>query len=317
VTGDDGTSLTVVSPVYGCAECLPELVARIHEAFDGEKDLEVLLVCDRSPDDSWSVIGRLAEQYPFVRGLLLAKNVGQQHAVSAGLDHARGDITVVLDCDLQDRPEDAVKLVASVRDGAHIAVAESPFRGNSSRSRTLVRRLYFRVLDLLDESGSRRHQTHSFFALSRTAREAFCSYSERLRQVSVILRDLGFDPVFVAVEHEERRDASSSYRFRDRANLAFEGFVLYGSRVLKYLILLSFAMFLVTVGVAVTMLSRQLLGGESLPGWFSTFQLLLLITSIQLLSLGVTGLYLHSILTELRARPPYLIAAVTPTRGAR
>lgn len=303
--------LSIVSPVYGCDRYLPELIDRTLQTFGDDFDLEIVLVCDRSPDGSWSVIKDLAGEHPCVQGLLLAKNVGQQHAMSAGIDHATGDITVVLDCDLQDRPEDARRLVEEIERGAHIAVGQSTFRGRSSWMRTLTRKVYFRILDLLEPAGAERHRTHSFFALSSTARVAFCSYSERLRQVSVILRDLGFDPVYVDVDHEERRDATSSYSIRDRINLAFEGFVLFGSRVLKYLILLSFGLFAATVGVAVTMLLRFLMGGSSLPGWFSTVQLLLLITSIQLLSLGVTGMYLHAILTELRRRPPYVVAERT------
>ena len=305
--------LSIVSPVYGCSQYLRELVERLCLTFSTDYELEIILVCDRSPDDSWLVIRRLAEADPRVIGLLLAKNVGQQHAVSAGLDHATGGITVVLDCDLQDRPEDAKRLVEAIEEGAHIAIGQSTFRGRSTWARTFLRRVYFRMLDLLEPSGTQRHQTHSFFALSATARVAFCAYTERLRQVSVILRDLGFAPVFVDVEHEERSDSLSSYNVRDRVNLAFEGFVLYGSRVLKYLIVLSFGLFVAIIGVAAVMLIRLLLGGESLPGWFTTMQMLLLIASIQLLSLGVIGMYLHTVLTELRRRPPYVVAERTST----
>ncbi len=305
--------ISVVSPVYGCERFLTELVERLLQTFEDDYVLEIVLVCDRSPDESWSIIKSLADDHECVRGLLLAKNVGQQHAVSAGLDHATGDITVVLDCDLQDRPEDARRLVEAIEEGAHLAIGQSTFRGRSTWARTFLRRAYFRVLDFLEPTGMQRHQTHSFFALSATARVAFCAYTERLRQVSVILRDLGFSPVFVDVEHEERSDASTSYSIRDRINLAFEGFVLYGSRVLKYLIVLSLGLFVATIGVTMAMLLRFFLGGESLPGWFSTMQLLLLITSIQLLSLGVMGLYLHTVLTELRARPRYVVAERTST----
>ncbi len=304
--------VSVVSPVFGCSRYLPELVERLEKAFSDYSSIEIILVCDSSPDDSWEVIKGLSASRPFVRGVLLAKNVGQHQAISAGMDLASGQITVVLDCDLQDRPEDAARLVCEIDRGAHIAIARSSFRGRSSRRRFLGRWLYFRFLDVLEApTASERHTTYSFFALSATARRAFCLYSERLRHVSIILRDLGFAPVFVEVEHLERRDSGSSYSTRDRVNLALDGFFLYGSRVLKYLVLISFGLFLMTGGVAAFVLLRFVFGGPSLPGWFSTVQLLLIVVSIQLLSLGITGLYLHYVVSELRQRPGYVVAELT------
>jgi len=304
--------VSVVSPVFGCADCLPELVHRIFKAFDSYEGLEVILVCDRSPDESWKVIRELANNDDRIMGLLLAKNVGQQHAVTAGLDHATGRTTVVLDCDLQDSPEDAFGLVQVIEGGGHIAIAESVFRGDGSLFRTTARKVYFRILDFLDVPSSvGRNRTHSFFALSTTARLAVCSYRERVRQLSIILRDVGFEPIYVPVEHGARRNGKSSYSTLDRLNLALEGLLLYGSRVLKYLVVLSFALFLATVSIAAIFLTRQLLGWSSLPGWFSTIQLLLFLASLQLFGLGITGLYLHSILVELRRRPGYVIAETT------
>ena len=304
--------VSVVSPVFGCADCLPELVEEISEAFDGYQYIEIILVCDRSPDRSWQVIRELADRDSRIVGLLLAKNVGQHHAVTAGLDSASGRISVVLDCDLQADPQDAVTLVKVIEGGEHIAIAESASTGQSSKRRIGERWLYYRLINLLDVSSSpQRHGTHSFFALSETARRAVCSYRERLRQLSVILRDVGFDPVYVPIKLRPRRDGPSSYSTRDRLNLAFEGLLLYSSRVLKDLIPVSFVLFFATVIIAAVFMTRYLWGGPSLPGWFSTVQLLLFVSSLQLLSLGVTGLYLHSVLVELRRRPGYVIAETT------
>jgi dolichol-phosphate mannosyltransferase len=312
VTNISEIDISIVSPVYGCAPCLSELVNRLSETFDDYGSLEIILVCDRSPDDSWEVIRELANSDDRITGLLLAKNVGQHQAVSAGLDHATGRTTVVLDCDLQDRPEDALSLVRAIESGGHIAIGESAFRGKESPGRTTARKLYFRLLDFLDgPSSADRNRNHSFFALSTTARLAVCSYRERVRQLSVILRDVGFEPVYIPVTHRSRRKGPSSYSTLDRLNLGLEGLLLHGSRVLKYLILVSFVLFLATVSIAAVFFTRRLFGWSALPGWFSTIQLLLLLTSVQLLGLGVTGLYLHSILVELRQRPIYIIAETT------
>jgi polyisoprenyl-phosphate glycosyltransferase len=317
LTPEADIEVSVVCPVFGCSRHLLELVERLENALSGYPTSEIILVCDRSPDDSWEIIKNLSLSRPWVKGVLLAKNVGQQQAISAGIDLASGEMTVVLDCDLQDRPEDTIKLIRELENGEHIAIAHSRFRGRSSRMRSLGRWLYYRSLDALDsESDSGRHRTSSFFALSSTARRAFCLYSERLRLISIIIRDLGFDPVYVEVEHVERRDSNSSYTTRDRINLALDGFILHGARALKYLILVSFVLFFTTLAVAVFVLLRFVLGDTTLPGWFSTIQLLLTITSIQLLSLGVTGLYLHYVVSELRHRPGYVVAEHTWDRDS-
>jgi len=304
--------VSVVSPVYGCANCLPELVQRTMKCLSHYTNIEIILVCDRSPDDSWQVINRLATQDSRVKGILLSKNVGQHHAISAGIKMATGKATVVLDCDLQDRPEDIPNLLAGLNKGHGVIVAKSSFRGKKGFRRNIPRRLYYTVLDVL--SGNRRGSAHSnisFFALSAAAREAFNAYPERRRHVSAIVRDIGFSFKYVPVEHEERTSNNSSYSTRKRINLAFEGVILHGARVLKYAVVLSLLLFVITVAVISFVVFAKITDSQSLPGWLSTIALLLLVVSIQFLTIGIVGIYLSNILTEVQARPGFLIEETT------
>ena len=308
----DFIDVSVVSPVYGCAHCLPELVRRTITSLSNYGNIEIILVCDRSPDDSWQVIKRLAAEDSRVKGILLSKNVGQHHAISAGIKRATGKATVVLDCDLQDRPEDIQNLLKALREGNGIAVAKSSFRGKRGIRRNLARVLYFKVLDAL--TGTRKGNTHStisFFALSAPARDAFNTYTERQRHVSAIVRDIGFSTKYVPIEHEEIINNSSSYSTRNRINLAFDGVILHGARVLKYAVVLSLLLFVVTFLALGFVIFAKITNSQSLPGWLSTIALLLLVVSIQFLTIGIVGIYLSEVLTEVRARPGYLIEETT------
>jgi len=305
-------NVSVVSPVYGCAKCLPELVQRTIKSLSEYANIEIILVCDRSPDDSWQVIKRLATQDSRVKGILLSKNVGQHQAISAGVKMATGRATVVLDCDLQDRPEDIPNLLAVLGQGHGVAVAKSSFRGKKGFRRKVERRVYYKVLDVL--TGNRKENTHStmsFFALSAATRDAFNTYPEKRRHVSAIVKDIGFSLQYVPVEHEEIADNDSSYSTRKRINLGFEGVILHGARVLKYAVVLSLLFFVVTFAVLGFIILIKLTGGQSLPGWLSTIALLLLVVSIQFLTIGIVGIFLSDILTEVRARPGFLIEETT------
>lgn len=121
--------VSVVSPVFGCQGCLEELVERVLAALRTvRKRGEVLLVDDHSPDGAWERILELAARHPEVRGIRLTRNFGQHYAISAGLENARGAQVVVMDCDLQDAPEEIPRLLAALGGGTEIAFAQRQHR---------------------------------------------------------------------------------------------------------------------------------------------------------------------------------------------
>src|SRR5689334_12920012 len=120
----DTVKISVVSPVYMCAACLRDLCQRLQTVFEQmQVDYEIVLVDDGSPDDSWSTITSLAAKTPQITGLKLSRNFGQHRAIAAGLTHTSGDWIVVLDCDLQDQPEEIPKLFARAQDGFDLVLA--------------------------------------------------------------------------------------------------------------------------------------------------------------------------------------------------
>ena len=119
----DKTHISIVIPVYGCSACLEQLYQRLQKSLTLiTDDFEIILVNDASPDDSWSCIQQLAESDNRVKGVNLSRNFGQHYAISAGLDYARGDWVVVMDCDLQDQPEMIKRLYNKAQEGFDVVV---------------------------------------------------------------------------------------------------------------------------------------------------------------------------------------------------
>src|SRR5690348_9613082 len=124
--------ISVVSPVYCCADCLRTLCARLAETLSTlGKDYEIILVDDASPDDAWPVLRELCAADSRIKAVALSRNFGQHYAIAAGIEHAVGQWVVVLDCDLQDRPEEIARLYAKAREGFDVVFAERETRQDS------------------------------------------------------------------------------------------------------------------------------------------------------------------------------------------
>jgi len=141
--------LSVVVPVYGCSGTLRPLHERLTEVLSGlTGQYEIVFVDDRAGDGAWPILQDLAARDRHVVVCRLSRNFGQQIATTAGLEHARGDYIVVMDCDLQDPPEAIPRLLAAARAGADIVFAKRK-SAYQSGFRTLLGRLYFGLLSLI------------------------------------------------------------------------------------------------------------------------------------------------------------------------
>src|SRR5450759_2102429 len=129
--------ISIVSPVYGCKTCLYELYYRLKETLEKiTPDFEIILVNDASPDGAWDIIVELANKDKRVKGIDLSRNFGQHYAITAGLDRSNGEWVVVMDCDLQDQPEEILKLYDKTKDGFDIVLAKRTNRKDSFVKKT-------------------------------------------------------------------------------------------------------------------------------------------------------------------------------------
>jgi len=170
--------ISVVTPIYRAEGCLEELYRRLLAALTGiTRDFEIIMVEDCSGDRSWEIIQALARRDPRVKGIQFSRNFGQHYGITAGLDHSNGDWVVVMDCDLQDRPEEIPRLYTKAQEGYEVVFAR---RGADGAAKRLSSRLFYRLLSWLAES-EYDARSGNFCIVSRKVVENLRHMREQLR----------------------------------------------------------------------------------------------------------------------------------------
>jgi polyisoprenyl-phosphate glycosyltransferase len=303
------TMLSVVVPVYGCADCLVALHARLTDSVTRITDrYELVFVDDRSVDDAWSVLLRLAAQDEHVRAFRLSRNFGQDAAITAGLAEAGGDWAVVMDCDLQEAPEDIPRLWAAAGEGYDIV--RTTRRGwRHSAFRRWTSRAYRRLTLETDV----RPDYSNLSLLSRRVIDAFLRLHDRDREYMIALDWLGFDSTQVEIEHHERHTGESGYTLRRLIRVALDGMFFRSTVLLRLVVLLGFVVALTGVVVAGFEVADYFIEAHKrVPGYTSLAVLLLVLAGFIIVSVGVVGLYVGRIFEQVKDRPLFLIDQQTP-----
>ncbi len=302
--------ISVVVPVYGCKTCLGELYRQL--AYNLELlagNFEIILVDDRSPDGSWPYIKQLAQEDPRIKGILFSRNFGQHYAITAGLDCARGDWVVVMDCDLQDRPQEIVKLYNKAQEGFDIVVASRAKRKDSFYKRCCSS-LFHKVFDYFTD-GKTDASIANFGIYSRSVINNFIKMRERSRAFPLFINWLGFDSTTVTVEHGARYEGESSYNFSRMMALAISIVIAQSNKPLKLSIkfglLMSFASFL----SGLYFIGKKIFLGIPVPGWTSVIVSIFFIGGLLFANLGIIGIYIGNIFDETKGRPLYIVKETT------
>jgi dolichol-phosphate mannosyltransferase len=300
-------ALSVVIPVYGCKSCLGHLHERIVATLDGLASFEIILVDDRAGDEAWPEIERLVELDPAVCGIRLSRNFGQHAAITAGLSRARGDWIVVMDCDLQDPPEDIPRLYAKALEGHDIVFGKRTHKP-TGRTRRALASLYFRCLGLF--TGTKvEGQYGTFSVISRKVAGALLELQDQDRHYLMMLSWLGFDAAAVDYTPATRYRGRSSYSLPRLIEHALDGVFFQTTVLLRWIVYLGF--FLASLGAllaAYFLIARVV--GQAYPGWTSIFVVTVALSGFIILSTGITGLYIGKVFEQSRGRPVFVIDTV-------
>lgn len=303
--------LSVVSPVYMAEKILPALCERLNAALSRiTPEHEIILVCDGSPDRSWEVMQELVRQYPRLTAVKLSRNFGQHYAMTAGLDLARGQWTVVMDCDLQDPPEAIAALLEHAGAGFDIVVARRIQRQHTWWKRA-TSRAYFKVFSAL--SGFKLDgSVGSFRIMSRSVVDGLCSMRESYRMFAGLVEWLGFRTGFVDVQHAPRYEGQSSYNLVRLLRMALDGMVSFSNRPLYISVGLGLGLSLLSAVYGAYLIARYLLdpAAFTVEGWLSTMTVTAFLGGLVLLNQGVLGIYLGRLYNQAKGRPLYVIDQV-------
>jgi len=299
-------SVSVVVPVYRNAASLPELSRRIAAALEPDfPRFELILIDDGSPDDSWSVIQRLAAAEPRVKGVRLSRNFGQHPAIAAGFDRATGDVIVLMDADLEDRPESLPGLIARLVPGIDVVYTIKAGPNDGSR---LTSALYHSIFSRIVGGTEVPRNIGTLRVFNRKVLEAIKAHTEYDVLFGPLMFFIGFASTFVEVERDVRHHGRSSYTFSKRLRLAVRSLISYTD--LPNRVFLTFGLLIVGAavlyGLAVTL--QTLVFGAQLPPGLTLIVLLnVLFIGIMMISLGIIGSYIFRVYQEVLRRPRYLV----------
>ena len=304
--------LTILVPCYRDASGLEELHRRLSKVSQGcVSNYEILLVDDRSPDETWQVIRSIAAEDPRVRGLRLSRNHGHQLAVTAGLLHAKGARVLIIDSDLQDPPELLPEMMRLMDEGADNVYGQRLSRKGVPAWKKTCYHTYYRLLSAL--AGCKiPEDTGDFRLISRRVVDLINEMPEHHRFLRGMISWLGFNQVAVHYHRDARFSGESGYTLTKLIRIAVDGITSLSIQPLRLATMLGFVFALLCiVGIGYTVISH-LLWGTVVAGWTSLIALVMLIASLQFFVLGMIGEYIGRIFIEQKRRPLYIVDETVP-----
>jgi len=299
-------TLSVLVPVYRSEGTLPGLVTRLMAVLEPlDTEFEILLINDGSPDRSWDLILELGRSNPHVRGINLMRNFGQHNALLCGLRAARYDLSITLDADLQNPPEEIPKLLAKLAEGYDV-VYGTP----RQQQQGLFRNISSWVLRGVVQSimGVRIAAQISAFRACRTQlRDAFTTFQGPFVMLDVLLTWGTTRFAAVPVQHDSRPVGKSSYSLRKLFRHGFNVLTGFSTLPLKLASWIGFFFTLFGLGVLIYVVGRYLILGYSFPGFPFLASIIAIFSGAQLFALGIIGEYLARIHFRLMEKPTYVI----------
>ncbi len=299
--------LSIVSPVYKAEKFLTLLVTSIDDNLKKYNiDYEIILVNDASPDKSWSIIKSICSNNPKVKGVNLSRNFGQHYAIAAGLEHSRGEWVVVMDCDLQDLPEEIPNLYfKATNDDLDLVFARRVER-QDSLIKKLSSKLFYYIFSYLTNT-KQDHTIGNFGIYNNKVIQAILSMNDKIRYFPTMSQWVGFNKGYLDVKHAER-DGESSYSWSALFNLAFNNIVAFSDKPLRLTVRLGAFISIASFTAGVIFLFRYLSGAIEVLGFTSLIISLWFLSGVIILVLGVVGLYVGKIFEQVKHRPYYIVS---------
>jgi polyisoprenyl-phosphate glycosyltransferase len=298
--------ISIVIPVYQAKKIVHELLSRIKSSLQfANGDYQVILVDDGSSDGSWNEIENICAAEKNVLAVKLSRNFGQHHAITAGLDYCTGEWVVVMDCDLQDSPEEIQRLYNKAQEGYNIVFARRINRKDAF-SKKIFSKLFYSVFSYL--TGIKYDGTIGNFGIyHKKVIESVNKMREPMRAFSPMVRWVGFNKGFIDVEHGERLQGKSTYSYKKVFALASDIILSYSDKPLRLIVRLGFYISFISFLVGIYYLIRYLSGKILVSGYASIIISIWFLGGLIILILGVIGLYISKIFSGIKNRPLYII----------
>lgn len=301
--------VSVVVPVYCEQEVLPEFYRRAHAMLVGlpaGMGHELIFVNDGSTDKTMDVLMEIQAKDPAVRIVDLSRNFGHQKAITAGIDHASGDVVVLIDADLQDPPEVIPQMLERWRQGAHVVYGVRNRRPGESGFKLATAWAFYRLLNKLS-SIHLPEDSGDFRLMDRLVVDALHEIREENRYLRGLIAWLGFTQVALPYDRDVRHAGESKYPLLKMMRLAVDGITGFSERPLRFATFLGFCVVATSAILTVWAIVSRFLYPDTQRGWASLMVAILFLGGTQLLSVGILGEYIGRIYKESKRRPLYVV----------
>jgi polyisoprenyl-phosphate glycosyltransferase len=301
--------ISIIVPVKDEEDAIRPFVEQVSDVLQRivrKDDWEILFVDDGSTDETIAAIAAAHFGDPRVRAISLSRNFGKEAAITAGLEHARGQAVVPMDVDMQDPPEVLVEMVAKWREGYEMVFGVRRDRASDSMSKRMTAGLFYRAHNLISNDKIPEN-AGDFRLLDRKVVDAIRALPERNRFMKGLFAWAGFRQAAVEYDRVERNVGASKFKYRQLWTLALDGITSASTAPLRVWSYAGAIIAFLAMCYAVFITSRTLLFGVDMPGYASIMVSVLFLGGVQLISLGILGEYVGRILIETKQRPLYVI----------
>jgi dolichol-phosphate mannosyltransferase len=299
-------TISFVSPVYRAEKIIEKLVEEIENVMAKiQLPFEIILVDDRSPDNGWEVMKKIAAHHAGVKCIRLSRNFGQHPAIMAGLSHVSGEWVVVLDCDLQDQPKEVLKLYAKACEGFDVVLAKRKQRRDHAMKR-FTSYLFSKIYGFLTDTRY-DNEVANFGIYKRKVIDAILRVSDHIKFFPLFVTLVGFNSTAIVVEHARREEGKSSYSLFKLISLAFNTIISFSNKPLKLFVQFGVVISSISFLFGVYNLYLAITGRIEVLGYSSIIISIWFLSGIIVTTIGVTGIYVGKIFDQTKDRPIFIV----------
>jgi dolichol-phosphate mannosyltransferase len=298
--------ISFVSPVYQAENMLNKLVNEIRSVMlKLNESFEIILVDDRSPDNSWEVMLELSKKNTEVRIVRLSRNFGQHPAIMAGLSQAKGEWVVVLDCDLQDQPKEVEKLFKKASEGFDIVLAQRLTRKDSFLKK-LTSKIFSKTYTYLTDTNF-DNSIANFGIYNSKVIISILNMNDYIKSFPLFINWVGFNSISIEVEHADREEGKSSYSYSKLLSLAFNTIISFSNKPLKLFVKFGIIISIMSFIFGIYIIYKNLNGNITVLGYSSLMVSIWFLSGVIITIVGVVGIYIGKLFDQSKNRAPFII----------
>ncbi|WP_395044764.1 glycosyltransferase family 2 protein [Flavobacterium sp.] len=298
--------ISIVSPIYKAEFFLDKLVFEIQKTMSIiNVDWEIILVDDRSKDDSWQKMKDLSTKNKNIKSIRLSRNFGQHPAIMAGLSHANGEWIVVMDCDLQDQPKEIVKLYKKALEGFEIVQARRKNREDNFFKK-LSSKIFSKVYGYFTDT-KYDNEIANFGIYNKKVINSILEISDYIKFFPLFVNFVGYKSTTIAVEHASRESGKTSYSFSKLVSLAFNTLISFSNKPLKLFVKFGMIISILSFCTGIYYIYQAMNHEIEVLGFTTIIVSIWFLSGIIITTIGITGIYVGKIFDQTKNRPVFII----------